>query len=233
MAHGKNCRPFHNDQVCETFWCDNPPEVRSGASVMRIVENSPSRLVLRDRTYWVTIVCFAAALFGAGYFALHRGDPRELIPTALFVAFGLAFLRATDVVFDRIDRRCVVRRLDVVKVTRTELLFHDLTDIRVDVSALGESGGVSCRLALVTASGTVPLTASFEPDLARYTAMREVIVGVIFPSGHLPPPSDPARDLARAGRLVEAVAVLRQRDKLTLTDAMDRAKAMRDAPDNK
>ena len=198
---------------------------------MRIVENSASRLVLRDRTCWITIACFAASLFGAGYFALHRGDPRELIPTALFVVFGLAFLHSTDVVFDKIDRRCVMRRLDVMKATTTELLFHDLTDIKVDVSALGESGQTSCRLALATSWGTVPLTASFEPDLKRFTAMREEIVAVVFPSGRQPPPSDPARDLARAGRLVEAVAMLRQRDKLSPTDAMDRAKAMRDAPD--
>jgi hypothetical protein len=198
---------------------------------MRIVENSPTRLVLRDRTYWITIVCFAAALFGAGYFALHRGDPRQLIPIGLFAAFGLAFLRSTDVVFDKIDRRCVVRRRDMVKVTSTELLFHDLTDIKVDVSALGERGQVSCRLALVTASQTLPLTASFEPDLTRYNTMREAIVAVVFgPGRNAPPPSDPARDLARAGRIVEAVAVLRQRDKLSLTEAMDRAKAMRDAP---
>ena len=198
---------------------------------MRIVENSSSRLVLRDRTYWITIVCFAAALFGAGYFALHPGDPRELVPTALFIAFGLAFLHSTDVVFDKIDRRCVVRRLDVVKVTNTELLFHDIKDIKVDVSALGERGRVTCRLALATATGPLPLTASFEPDLDRYTEMRAIIAGVVFPPGQQPPPSDPARDLARAGRLVEAVAVLRQRDKLSLTDAMARATAMRDAPD--
>lgn len=197
---------------------------------MRIVENSSSRLVLKDQTYWITIVCFAAALFGAGYFALHRDDLRELIPAVLFAAFGLAFLHSTDVVFDKIDRRCLVRRRDVTRLTRTELLFHDISDIKVDVSALGSKGDVSCRLALQTASGAMPLTASFEPGLQRFTAMRDVIVGVVFASGRQPPPSDPARDLARAGRLVESVAVLRQRDGLNLTDAMDRARAMRDAP---
>jgi hypothetical protein len=197
---------------------------------MRIVENSPSRLVLRDRTYWISLVCFGAALIGLVYIGLHRGDLRALLPPGLFVLFGAAFLHATDVTFDRIDRRCVMRRLDVVKRTRREWLFHDLTDIKVDISALGEHDGVSCRLALVTADETIPLTASFEPGLDRYNAMRAVLVEVVFPPGHRPPATDPVRDLAVAGRTIEAVKLLRQREKLDLTEAVKRVEAMRVMP---
>jgi hypothetical protein len=45
---------------------------------MRIAENTPSRLVLRDRTLWISAVCFtaAAALVGRVAFDLDgAGQP--------------------------------------------------------------------------------------------------------------------------------------------------------------
>jgi hypothetical protein len=92
---------------------------------MRITENTPSRLRLRDRTLWISAVCFAAAAIFVVRFAFDRDQPAVLIPAALFAMFGLAFLRATDVTFDKIERVCAIRRLDVLRLTRIRLQLRN------------------------------------------------------------------------------------------------------------
>lgn len=201
---------------------------------MRITENTAARLTLRDRTLWVSVICFGAGLFGAAFFMLHPGPLQQLIPSALFIAFGLAFLRATDVTFDKDRRVCVMRRLDVLKVTRRQFAFDDITDIDVEVSSGGEdSRSLTCRLALATKAGVVALTASYEPDFARYNRMRDQIVDFLFAAASRPVADDPVRRLAKAGRVIDAVRVLRQRDGLDLTTARERVEDMRNAPDHR
>jgi hypothetical protein len=68
---------------------------------MRISENTPSHLKLRDRTLWISAVCFAAAAILLLRFAFDRDQSEQLIPAGLSLMFGLAFLHATDVTFDK------------------------------------------------------------------------------------------------------------------------------------
>ena|ERR1700694_4119935 len=103
---------------------------------MRITENTPSHLRLRDRTLWMSVVCFAAVAVLGGYAACDQAQLEQFIPAALFLMFGLAFLRATDVTFDKAERTCVIRRLDVLRVMRMHLSFADITDVRVEVAPL-------------------------------------------------------------------------------------------------
>src|SRR5260370_29819376 len=100
---------------------------------MRISENTASYLRLRDRTLWISVVCFGAAIFIAR-FVFVRDQPGLLIPPALFVIFGLAFLRATDVTFDKIGRICAIRRLDLLRVRRARLVFPDILHATLGVA---------------------------------------------------------------------------------------------------
>ena len=196
---------------------------------MRIVEDTPSRLVMRDRTLWVSWLCFAVVAIAAVRFALAPGQLRPLIPGALFLAFGLAFLRATDVTFDKGRRTCAVRRRDIARVTRTELAFGDIIDVRVEPSPGGDdSGAINCRLSLVTAAAAVPLTASYAPSLERYEAMRETLVDLLFAERPRPAGADPVEVLTRSGRSLDAVMLLRHRDGLDLTMARDRVAKLRE-----
>jgi len=76
--------------------------------IMRISENTPSHLKLRDRTLWISAVCFAAAAILLVRFAFDRDQSEQLIPAGLSLMFGLAFLHATDVTFDKSARICFV-----------------------------------------------------------------------------------------------------------------------------
>ena len=137
---------------------------------MRISENTPSRLTLRDRTLWISVPCFGLA----GIFIVRLADqPSLLVPAALFLMFGLAFLHATDVTFNKIDRTCAIRRLDVLRLTHIRLAFEDIIDVRVEIAPFPDDERVpSCRLSLVTASAIVPLTASYQPNHESFDVMR-------------------------------------------------------------
>ena len=192
---------------------------------MRIVENDERRLVLRDHTYWVTYVCGGASLF-AVFFALKLGDPRALMPASLFGLFGLAFLRSSDVIFDKGTRVCTVRRRDIWRVKHQEISFLDISRVDIDTKMIDTNYSVtSCRLSLYTNTGALPLTASYEPSLDRYRAMRQSILAKVFADRVHPREYDEVESLANAGRTVDAVAVLRSRDpSLRLTDGVARAK---------
>ena len=189
---------------------------------MRITEDTPSRLVLRDRTLWISLACFAGT--AVLLVRLAGGwDKSLLIGAALFLAFGLPFLRTTDLVFDKMERVCSLRRLDMLKVTRLVLPFREIQDIRVEVEPqAGGSHVILCRFSLVTASAATPLTIAYEPDLERYNNMRESILDTVFAGANRPGAVDPVQDLVKQGRIVSAVALLRQRDGLDLVTARAR-----------
>jgi hypothetical protein len=198
---------------------------------MRISENTASHLRLRDRTLWISAVCFAAAMIFVVRPAVVRDQPSVLIPAALFVMFGLAFLRATDVTFDKNGRVCDIRRLDVLRLTRRQLAFAEILDARVEIAPLPESlSALSCRLSLVTASAVVPLTRGYEPSYERHNAMRDAVLDAVFEDASRPAAIDPVHMLAKDGRINDAVAVLRMREGLDLTTASARVNALRNEP---
>jgi hypothetical protein len=199
---------------------------------MRITENTSSRLTLRDRTLWISAVCFAGASAILARVAFNYDQPDGLIPAAVCVLFGLPFLRATDVTFDKIDRICAIRRFDVLQMKRTRLAFADITDVRVEIAPMPDDGAsISCRLSVVTASAVVPLTASYAPDQPRYNAMRDTVLEAVFEDRPRPAALDPVRMLVKEGRIIDAVTILRVRDGLDLTSASARVDELRKAPD--
>jgi hypothetical protein len=199
---------------------------------MRISENTPLRLRLRDRTLWISGICFAAAAILVARVAFDYDQSDQLIPAALSLIFGLAFLRATDVTFDRVARICAIRRFDVLRLTRTRLAFADILDVRVEIAPMqDEADALSCRLSLVTASAVVPLTAGYEPDQKRYNTMRDAVLEAVIGDGPAPAALDPVRMLVQQGRIIDAVAMLRMREGLDLTTAATRVDELRRALD--
>jgi hypothetical protein len=190
---------------------------------MRISEDNEACLKLSDRTVWISLVSFAAAAFMLTTLVTTRGPLGLLVPSGFLILFGLAFLHATDVTFDKAARTCDIRRLDVVRRSQTRLDFNDITDIKVEIGPTGRGLPVAnCRLSVVTKSADVPLTASFEPGIERYDAMRNAILDVVMAGASRPPAADPVDSLVKAGRSIDAVAVLRGREGLSLTAARER-----------
>jgi hypothetical protein len=189
---------------------------------VRIAENTPSRLILRDRTLWISVVCFTAAAALVGRVAFDLDGAVQLVPAAVSVLFGLAFLRATDVTFDKTESRCLVRRLDVLRLTHWRLAFDDIVDVRLEIDRSHDPDGLGYRLSLSTASAVIPLSATYEPGFERYSAMREAVLDAVFKAVQRPTTEDPINDLVKAGRVIDAVAIIRMREGLNLTEARAR-----------
>jgi hypothetical protein len=197
---------------------------------MQIKANTKSELVLRDRTLWISVVCFAAVLFMV-YRVLVHHDSQNLYLSALFLGvFGFVFLGAADVVFDKRKQTCALRLISSFRIIRARLRFRDILDVKVEIApANGRSNATMCRLTLVTASGPIPLTRSYEPTLERYSAMRDAVVLALAADLPLSAAIDPVQDLVNQGRTIDAVALLEHRDKLSLTEAHNRAAALKAA----
>ena len=196
---------------------------------MRIVENGPTRLVLRDRTLWVTYVCGAAAVVLL-LAALNQQSWKPAASGALFALFALMFLRSSDVLFDKATRICTVRRRDVLRTTRHSVRFSDISDVLIEVIPGDTSSAlVSCRLSMSTRDGEIPFSASYEPSLERFEVMRKSIVNLVFAGRAAPPDFDPVKSLAVAGRLIDAVTLLRQRSNLSLAEARDEVMKLSEA----
>src|ERR1700756_1213392 len=113
-------------------WSSADRETAPGPN-MRIVENSPSCLRLRDRTLWISVICLGGAAVTLVRAALHPDQPGMLLSAAMFIIFAFAFLRATDVTFDKGKRLCDIRRLDVMRLKRMRFAFADIVDARVEI----------------------------------------------------------------------------------------------------
>jgi hypothetical protein len=198
---------------------------------MRITENTPARLILRDRTYWFSIVCFATTAILATVAVSHERTD-QLLGTGFFLLCGFLTLRAGTIVFDKSARRCEIRRLDIVSFKRIQLAFDVIVDIRVEPSPGGDDPGtIGCRLSVVTATATLPLSAVYTPGLEHYNRMRDAILDMLYAGTPRPPASDPAALLAVQGNVIAAASVLlRSRDGMDLRGAIARAKELRDWP---
>jgi hypothetical protein len=196
---------------------------------MRIVEDGPTRLVLRDRTLWVTYVCGAAAVVLL-LVALSHQTWKPAASGALFALFALMFLRSSDVLFDKATRICNVRHRDVLRTTQHSMRFSDISDVLIEVVPGDTSSAiVSCRLSMSTREGEVPFSAAYEPSLEKFEGMRKSIVNLVFAGRAAPPDFDPVRSLAAAGRLIDAVNMLRQRSNLSLAEARDEVMKLSEA----
>jgi hypothetical protein len=58
--------------------------------------------------------------------------------------------------------------------------------------------------------------------------MRDAVLDTVIAAGPRPAAADPVRMLVAEGRITDAVAVLRRREKLNLATALTRVNALRD-----
>ncbi len=202
---------------------------------MRIVENGPERLVLRDRSIWITAVCLAACVAAVAFAIRHGIAVTPMIPAALFAVFGAAFFNLTDVTFDKAEGLCRMRRMTALGIRRVTLAFDRIDDVRVEIMISSESHATMARLALVSEGKTIPLTNGYTPDFARQESMRAAAISLVKGPGAVVETVDPVEQLVLRRRLIDAISLLREREGLDLTTAHDRvtalAKSLAERPD--
>jgi hypothetical protein len=155
---------------------------------MRIVKDCPERMVLRDRTLWVAIVC---GVLGLGFAAITASEPSwgTGLGALIFLVAALAFFDSTDLVMDRSARTCDLRRMTFGRTRRWTLRFDEITDVRIERSASSRAGGPTYRLVFVTATESIPLTAALTSGQSHHEAMQAKVLAVLH--GQAPPVSPP------------------------------------------
>ena len=92
---------------------------------------------------------------------------KGFVPAALFFGGALRFARSTKLVVDKRQGNCVLRRWTPSAIARSNFAFDQIADVRIETFLTGTHSQVpTFRLCLVTSSGEVPLTQSFETGRA-------------------------------------------------------------------
>jgi hypothetical protein len=173
---------------------------------MRIVEDKPERMVLKDRTFWISFICGPLGLFLA-FVTVTQPNWGSGIGAALTLVCALVFFDSTDMVLDRVTRTIDLRRMTMGRHRRWSLAFGDIRDVQIERSSGGRNGP-TYRLVFVTAGEQIPLTAALEGGgRGRYEEMQQkiqhVLGGAAAPAPpyqpHLPPPPPPAPDIVQPG----------------------------------
>jgi hypothetical protein len=194
---------------------------------MRIVEDSPQRLVLRDQSIWITAICVVASAFLLYELYINQEIGTQAAIVLFFALFGFAFLRISNIEFDKVSQVCILNKFSVFKGIRLTIRFADITDIKIDIEPLTDSQRENCRLSLATASGMIPLSDIYQPDIKRYNEIRNTILEALGKQEALASQPDPVQSLIQQGGIIDAVALLRQRENLDLEAARKRVDEIR------
>ena len=108
------------------------------------------------------------------------------------------------------------------RITRKVIPFASIEDVLIDTMVSDAPGATSYRLSLSTSEGPVPFSATYEAGADRFQQMRAVLVNAIFGQASAPAAQDPVRALVAAGRTIDAISLLRQREGISLTEAKAR-----------
>ena len=187
-----------------------------------VVTNDGTRFAI-----WMLLLGGALGL-GAAYDAVAGGSERLvglLGGAGTLLAIGLATFERSCFTFDPKSRTAQWRRRWAWWSDEGSLAFSQITGVLVH-SPIGDHGVPSRRICLcVTGRRDLPLTASFRPDfdgaiLALGDRLRALIGCTKPQAANASVASDNVAALARAGRRIDAVKLLRQTKGVGLKEAM-------------
>jgi hypothetical protein len=201
---------------------------------MRIVSQSPTELVVKDSSVWISTICASAALVII-LFGLAEAQPKTFLVAALFLLFATIAARSITFTFDGVRRVVRWRGYKPFRSTSGEIPFDDITDITTE--ALSSSDRLpTYRLAILTAQGATPMAYAYTGRSDAYAELRGQILEFIRPGLHQRMPNPTAtssddldssiRSLLMQGRKMDAVTLLRSRQRMALKDAVARVNAV-------
>jgi hypothetical protein len=198
---------------------------------MRIAENSPERLLLKEETVWVSVICGLAAgwLFVGG---VPRTGWKAALIASVFFLFGLAFFRTARVTFDRAQQLALIEQRTVFRRRAVTVPFAEIQDVLIDVSSAGRRGTPATRLVLSTPAGAQPLATVYTSSFATHARVRIAVLEFLGkPVGDALQES--LRYMLAQRQLIGAVELVRLRDKVDLKTALQRVKELQKAlPDS-
>ena len=199
---------------------------------MRIANQSPSELIVKDSGIWISVLCAVAAL-ALILFGSVQAKASLFLVAALFLLFAAIAAQSVTFTFDGIQRIVRWSGYKFFMSTSGSILFDDINDIATEAIA-GQGGTLSYRLAILTAQGATPMAYAYSPRRDGYAALRAQILEFIRPGLHRrisesQTPSFDAipvdlesslRSLLSRGRKTDAISLLRSRRRIVLKEAV-------------
>jgi hypothetical protein len=172
----------------------------------------------------VGAVLFAAAAY---YLLWDGGDGKRLIAYAGAAATcalaAVVLLEQARLVIDPATRTVVWTRRWAFRTHRGSLRFDDISAVYAERS-LGDSRVPSRRIVISTRAGeTVPLTAGYRPDADRVILGASEQIRALL--GQNVASVETVQAMVNAGRIMDAIAFLRDSQGLSLADAKQRVDA--------
>lgn len=201
---------------------------------MHIVRQSPTELVVKDSSLWMTIL-FAgiavALVAGVGF-----SEPVKLLVPALFLLFGTITARATTFTFDAMRRTVQWSGFKPFKAESGTILFDEIEDITVEAAA-GGNNRAAYKLSLATKQGPVPMAYGYSSSRDGYAGLRQQILAFFKPGLQTSRPASHSdgipsdlessiRSLLMQGRTIDAITLLRTREPMGLNEAKKRVDAL-------
>jgi hypothetical protein len=188
---------------------------------MRVTRQTATELVVEDSSLWIAAVLFAGSL-PLFYSAVVVGNKGSYIVGGFFLLCALLGARKSRFIFDARERVVRWENFVVVRSSAGSLAFDDIRGIEIEAFSGGENG-LTYRLTLLTSGKPVPLSSAYRPGERKYTDLRNTIATFLkLETGSQAGTFDvdaSVLELVRAGRKIDAIALLRSMQKMSLLDA--------------
>jgi hypothetical protein len=191
---------------------------------MRIVRQTEQELVIRDSMTWLSVF-FALVSSPMIYAALVHGTKGIQYPAGVFLLIALFCLRRTTFVFDARLRIVRWQGLRILKTYSGSMPFSEITEVGTETMP-SPRGQPMYRLTLITPQGRTPMSDGYGGGGQWLEKIREAIVAFIkqdaASAAGAAELDASIRSLLKQGRKIDAVTLVRTRENLGLTQAVQR-----------
>lgn len=198
---------------------------------MRIASQSPTELVVKDSSMWISALCAGVALalilFGAA-----KAQPNTFLGAAVFLVFAMLADCRTTFTFDAIHRVVQWNGRKFLRNRSGTIAFDDIADITIEALSSGD-GGPSHRLAILTSTGATPMSYVYS-GVGNFEQMRATIMAFVHPGAQNHARQEfgddalesSIRSLLIQDRKTDAIALFQSRQRVSLKDAVARVDAI-------
>lgn len=193
---------------------------------MHIVRRTPTELVLKDSSLWISIPFLIGALVFA-VVTMMEARPKGMLGVGFMLLFAAVSANKIVFTFDGRERVVRWRGRKLFKVDAGEMPFDDIGGVGTETTRTPR-GGTAYRLVLKTMHGARPLAYAYS-GAGNFEQMRAAILAFVD-AEKAPDPArageETVRALVRQGRRTEAIELLRSAEQLDLAEATERVEAM-------
>jgi len=201
---------------------------------MKILRQTPQELITVDSTVWISMICALASL-PLFYVSVVLRKNGSIFGACLFILFAVLAYTKLTFVFDAVRRTVNWNGHKLYKVASGTITFDEIVGIGTETSSGGESGEITYRLTILTPQGSVPMAYSYGGNSQQYESLRKTILAFVKPERYnaasleattfesVAAENEPSiRSLLAQGRKIDAITLVRTRENLGLTQAVER-----------